>query len=690
MWIKIAKSVILLIIQIIIFSKKCDQHVIRLFNSYHFVQLNSEIFEPKNSQSFQRGINGYDHLIITDDHCSFQKNSILKNPNTDPISSNFNFNSHPILYSNENNRLSFLLSISFDSITDIETYKNFLGYEIKFRNFDNLINCVKIMPDKNALGKFRRMELVIKDPKFVTQKNKDYTFYFGEISVHILVKCTNDTEYCKETFIHSNELDVGIKSKNSSVDTSIQFNTDVCRGDFNQYTCILRYKSQINEDYFILIQPGTDQFEYIKGNLNRLIIKNNDSIELRGDEMWPNNLIYKLFQTQSQIFYLGEFKNPTEKNKCYNDMFKRYCDCNNKCTSCSSLYGNNEIIRAVVLEEEMESKHCSNYIYSAYSFERLSIEKTFLNEELNKTKNIFNRKNLLREQKPFYEFNLDFVPRLCLAINPKISQEFSVSFHLNNVNSAPMTNLFNIKHYKITWYSIESNNLKMDSNQLYDIDIYQLFDKTVNLNQMPIELNLNRHNLNKKYLIEFFLEPNNTVCPKSNMCIDEYTKNNHIQCIDRDYCTKYFYFLQINEIVPFFSCEQNENNRFSKMVSYNLDGETNLLSSESNNDQSKILFYAAKVPVYFKSNNLKLPLYFINFNILKTSFSSKSQIIILVIFGCFVPIILFSIFLFLYYQAIMFDQNHLDHLGDHLVKEGHFISMLLFNVNLSNYYFGLI
>ena len=77
----------------------------------------------------------------------------------------------------------------------------------------------------------------------------------------------------------------------------------MCKGDFNQHTCIMRHKSE-NEDYYIVMQPGTDQFEYILGNINRLSLKNNDSVILKNSDKWPNNILFKLFQTNSQIFYL--------------------------------------------------------------------------------------------------------------------------------------------------------------------------------------------------------------------------------------------------------------------------------------------------------------------------------------------------------------------------------------------------
>lgn len=81
---------------------------------------------------------------------------------------------------------------------------------------------------------------------------------------------------------------------------------DLCKGDFNHYTCILRHKS-VNENYFIIMQPGTNQFEYILGNINRLKLRNNDSFIIQKNEVWPNNIAYKLYQTKSQIFYLVSF-----------------------------------------------------------------------------------------------------------------------------------------------------------------------------------------------------------------------------------------------------------------------------------------------------------------------------------------------------------------------------------------------
>lgn len=56
--------------------------------------------------------------------------------------------------------------------------------------------------------------------------------------------------------------------------------------------------------YLILMQPGSDQFEYIEGTLDRLD-KMNETLILRNEEAWPNNIIYKFYSPHNlKIAYL--------------------------------------------------------------------------------------------------------------------------------------------------------------------------------------------------------------------------------------------------------------------------------------------------------------------------------------------------------------------------------------------------
>ena len=150
-------------------------------------------------------------------------------------------------------------------------------------------------------------------------------------------------------------------------------------------------------------------------------------------------------------------------------------------------------------------------------------------------------------------------------------------------------------------------------------------------------------------------EWNNTMCPKSNMCIDESLEKNRIQCVESGYCTKYFYFFKIKEFTKNFSCKINENNRFSMIVNYLLGSKKNGFYQHDQNQNEKIIFYQAKVPAFFNPKNLKLPLDFINYDINFKTRMTVTELSILIVFGFLSPILIIAIFLFFYYQAIKID-----------------------------------
>ncbi|RNA06060.1 hypothetical protein BpHYR1_028931, partial [Brachionus plicatilis] len=50
----------------------------------------------------------------------------------------------------------------------------------------------------------------------------------------------------------------------------------------------------------------------------------------------------------------GEFRNPSKINICYKNNENKFCPCENECKQCSSRTGSEKIVRAVVLEDELE------------------------------------------------------------------------------------------------------------------------------------------------------------------------------------------------------------------------------------------------------------------------------------------------------------------------------------------------
>ncbi|RNA23388.1 hypothetical protein BpHYR1_053284, partial [Brachionus plicatilis] len=560
--------------------------------------------------------------------------------------SEFNLSSSPVIYQNENSRLSFLLSLNFDSIIDLETNDEFEGYQLKFVDYQGLSSCVKILPDKSVLNKLRTIELVIKDPSFITQKNPNFTFFFANVSITVLIKCKNTNKYCSIENVNSGIVSVGIKSKNNTIDTSKPFYNDLCSGDFNQYTCILRYQST-NEDYIIIMQPGTNQFEYILGNIDRLRLRNNDSFIIRNDEVWPNNIVYKLYQTKSQIFYLGEFRNPTIKNECSQNKEKNFCPCENECKQCSSKTGSEKIIRAVVLEEEHESKHCTDEFYSAYNFRSIPIGISFMNQSLYKAKITFNKKEIIKKHINSYEFNIDFLPRLCIE-TVFDSQIFFIYLHLDNIFSTSMTDLFKFKKFQFTFYAIKSNlklrSHSIDNDALVDASLTPFLYKTINFNEKFVRIPID---LKTTFLIEFKAEPNSSVCPKQNMCIDESTVNNQIQCVDNDFCPKWLYFVRIKNKINGTKCETS-----SKSVFFNSLGEMLFSQDKKNFGKDWLIFFGAKVSFNFNVSKLKLPINFFELNLSnidqKESFNENW-----IIFGFLIPIIFLLFFVFIYYQSIL-------------------------------------
>ena len=62
----------------------------------------------------------------------------------------------------------------------------------------------------------------IKDPAFISQKNRNYTFDFGKIQLAVIVKCKNGIPgaLCLSQSLVTEDLNVGIESRNPKKDTS--------------------------------------------------------------------------------------------------------------------------------------------------------------------------------------------------------------------------------------------------------------------------------------------------------------------------------------------------------------------------------------------------------------------------------------------------------------------------------------
>lgn len=117
-----------------------------------------------------------------------------------------------------------------------------------------------------------------------------------------------------------------------------------------------------------------------------------------------------------------------------------------------------------------------------------------MNQNLNKTKIKYNRKEILgHPNNNVYEFNIEFIPILCLE-SVLIKEKFFIYLHLKNIFSVSMTDIFKIKKIHIILYnvksSIEFGSHSIEKNSLFDTNLVRFFHKSINFNEKFVKVAL--------------------------------------------------------------------------------------------------------------------------------------------------------------------------------------------------------
>ena len=137
--------------------------------------------------------------------------------------------------------MSFIISVNFNSVFNHHDYSRndlFEGFELKFKSYNNDTSCIQIIPRKSqSFRNINSYSFKIKDPSFLSLKNKDFSFYFGKVSIAVLDKCDNN-DLCPSEIIKTNEKHIGIESKNPLLDSSQPIQTSISLFLFCKYTCI--------------------------------------------------------------------------------------------------------------------------------------------------------------------------------------------------------------------------------------------------------------------------------------------------------------------------------------------------------------------------------------------------------------------------------------------------------------------
>ena len=246
------------------------------------------------------------------------------------LSKAFNLKVEPVIYSNAEQTLSFLIDISFSTLgkgrkvfiqvrerwiwcsiysgvlshsdqSDVKGYE--LSIEIEEPADSNssskpktIRSCLQIIP-RPELKHARSYRLRIKDPSFGTIFKKGFSFYFGRVQVQALISCqttdrTSDVDWefstdhlCQAINALSPSLDVGILNT-ETVDTSsfplgklrdrvlleivqnIQLSpfTDQCRADIMSQTCIKRHRN--SDSSFIIMHPMPMAFDRVLASMD--------------------------------------------------------------------------------------------------------------------------------------------------------------------------------------------------------------------------------------------------------------------------------------------------------------------------------------------------------------------------------------------------------------------------------------
>lgn len=112
------------------------------------------------------------------------------------------------------------------------------------------------------------------------------------------------------------------------------------------------------------------------------------------------------------------------------------------------------------------------------------------------------------------------------------------------------------------------------------------------------------------------LEINSNLCPSENMCLQESTKNNKFECIDKQDCKKLVAYLKFDPkiltIIKHSSrciAELNDE-RFSNIINANLNSEITYKISLKRNfeNMSVIALFSSLIPNHFDLKNIRLPI----------------------------------------------------------------------------------
>lgn len=126
-----------------------------------------------------------------------------------------------------------------------------------------------------------------------------------------------------------------------------------------------------------------------------------------------------------------------------------------------------------------------------------------MNQNLNKSKRIYNKKDLIKQQINFYEFNINFMPKICIE-SVFVNEKSFINLHLDNTFSASMTDLFRFKKFKFSLYEIKSN-IDLNSHSIHtlsDANLVPFLNKSLNFNEKFVQIPIQNRKL---ILIEVIL-----------------------------------------------------------------------------------------------------------------------------------------------------------------------------------------
>ena len=247
--------------------------------------------------------------------------------------------------------------------------------------------------------KKRKVLLDIIDLSFVTMKKPGYLFYGGEVLIRPLFGDENRpySEYIHYEEISSKPIEVGIKNLNSEVDTSSEsVPSDMCYGNLNQHTCLVRLKSADgNAVTLFIVRFPSQQFEKIQGyyedaDIYDDIVKYNFTITEGYKE--ENEFVYLILNTGdievdslvSLIYYkvsvvlchifkiyiclkLYPVNAKANTNTCLKNSTLKQCSCGDKCVKCDG-YESPDRVGTEIRVSNISPSCEINPLYSNYNF----------------------------------------------------------------------------------------------------------------------------------------------------------------------------------------------------------------------------------------------------------------------------------------------------------------------------------